>query len=92
MTISITNPTGRQTEARAVHMGKLTLWFSYNTCIAFQYNDYKYRLPKWMFSNTTRRHMSEMGLLWFPQLDSRDFNPKLDTAISLYVSDINRDE
>ena len=90
--ISMTNPTGRQTEARAVHMGKLTLWFSYNTCIAFRYNDYKYRLPTWMFSQTTRKHMRELGVYDFQCAEPRDFNPKLDTALSLYVSDINRDE
>lgn len=89
--ISMTNPTGRHTEARAVHMGKLTLWFSYNTCIAFKYNDYKYRrVNEW--GPTTGRHMDEMNVRHFDDVNEDEFNQKLDTAISLYVSDTNRDE
>ena len=64
--ISITNPTGRNTECRAVHIGDTTLFFSYETLIGFDTLNEEDEIVAFRVSNawgpTTGRHFNDCGL------------------------------
>lgn len=71
----LTNPTGRKTEARALHTNIGTYYFSYQTLIAFRSNlgVTKVRLEN-VWGPTTGRHINEMGLREFDIVTPEEFD------------------
>lgn len=74
MNISLTNPTGRKTEARIVTLDNKEFFFSYRTCIGvrgcFEGKHIKQRLEN--TGPTTGRHMNELGIRDFEVVESFD--------------------
>lgn len=69
--IGITNPTGRSTEARRVDIGPHSLFFSYETLIAYSGPSGNERVEN-IWGQTTGRHINEMGLRDWPVTTSSD--------------------
>lgn len=60
--ISISNPTGRKTEARVVEIGYLVaLYFSYDTLIGYHVGAERRRISN-QWGPTTGRHFRELGI------------------------------
>lgn len=80
MRAQLNNPTGRRTEARELRLGDVTLYFSYDTCIAV-------RSPRGVFRRhnswgpTTGRHINEMHVRSFPECEEEEFKDKLRAAV-----------
>ncbi len=57
--VSLWNYSGRNTESYAVRVGSLTLYFSYQTVVAFRYNG-KLVVRENDWGQTTGRHLNEI--------------------------------
>ncbi len=68
-TITMKNPTERNTEARVVDIGNVRLFFSYETLIAIQSGEVYTARRDNVWSPTTGRHINEMGIAHFPIVD-----------------------
>lgn len=79
--ISLTNPTGRKTEARVVTVGPAKLFFSYETCVGFEVEGKKYRSYHGSSTATTRRHMREFDLNYATYLYYTEFAEKMGEAL-----------
>ena len=75
--ISLTNPTGRKTEARIVEIGAHSLYFSYATCIAYCGPLGTFRRPN-HWGPTTGRHFRELECDGFP-IDENGLDHALNT-------------
>ncbi len=60
VSLSVYNYTGRNTDARSVTVGPYTFYFSYQTIVGF-YSDEGLILSENVWSNTTGRHINEIG-------------------------------
>ena len=67
----MTNPTGRNTEARKVIIEDVVLYFSYETLVAVRgYNGL--RRTDVNYSRTTNKHMREMDIFDMPEMDDEE--------------------
>ena len=71
----------------AVMVGSITLYFSYNTLVAFR-SPKHYIQREEKFSNTTARHRSELGCGGFDRLPSDEFFLTLEGAFSDMTTEI----
>ena len=87
MEIYLENPTGRQTKAYQVVINDVSLFFSYETCIAMVYAGRGFRVPN-TWGPTTGKHFKEMGLHNFAVVSSEELEQRI--ADALYA--VARDE
>lgn len=71
MDISLSNPTGRSTQAYEVELGPHRLFFSYQTLIAYDGPQGRGRLEN-VWGPTTARHINELGLRDFPVVSAEE--------------------
>lgn len=75
------NPTGRNTQAYAVSIGTLTLYFSYETLVAMSGPGIEpCRLPN-LWGPTTGRHINEMGVRDWPEVEADEMQRRLATTL-----------
>lgn len=67
MSITISNPTGRNTNAHVVKIGEHELFFSYNSLIAYRDSHQAVRIKNF-WGPTTGRHFNELGCKNFEML------------------------
>jgi hypothetical protein len=84
MTPTLTHPLDTHTFTR-VTVGPLTLWWSYEDCVAFQTPDANrpYAAEGLNLSPTTRRHIESLGNSW--ELSPERFNDALASVIDRYT-------
>lgn len=58
--------------ALALYDGKTTLYFSYNTVVAFRTGDQRFQTNQ-SFSRTTDKHLKLMRVNTWPVMDEEDF-------------------
>jgi hypothetical protein len=75
--INIKKASNRNTQLYEVRIGQVSLFFSYETCIAFQYPKGAY-MSENVWSVTTGRHMNELGKTWFTIIPYKEFQRKLE--------------
>lgn len=91
MTIKLSNPTGRNTNARILETLDCDLFFSYETCIAFRHwrgpDLIALRRPN-SWGPTTGRHFRELGCADFRCTETgEDFEKALNELISSGAAD-----
>ena len=64
----LSNPTNRNTQARTVNVAGITLYFSYETLVGVR-GPNGIRRDEENYSNTTRKHMREMGIYHMPEME-----------------------
>ena len=70
--IEMCNPTNRNTKAYVVDIGNTSLYFSYETLIAYQTQDESKRIKNY-WGPTTGRHFNELGCSGFDEIDGDHF-------------------
>jgi hypothetical protein len=70
--IKLRNPTGRNTPAHIITIGEHDFYFSYETCIAYRGPLVHCRIPN-LWGPTTGRHIREMGVYNWPEVDADKF-------------------
>lgn len=82
MTVSLTNPTGRNTECRALHLGGVTLFFSYSTLIGYETVSGGHARIVNEWGPTSGRHFNECGLADAPIVTPQDLASAVRNAIA----------
>lgn len=70
--VSLHTPPHARTQAYTVCLGDVSLYFSYQTCIAFRAGAHRYRLEN-HWGPTTGKHLSLLGVRDFEVLPDEDF-------------------
>lgn len=76
----LSNPTNRNTQAHIVNIAGITLYFSYETLIGVR-GPNGIRRDKESYSNTTRRHMKEMGIYHMPEIEEKTLQRYAEVSI-----------
>ena len=86
MAVKLRKGTNRNTPAHVVTIGKYSLYFSYETCIAV-YSPYGgFRIQNY-WGPTTGRHFNEMGVAGFNLVEDRDvFDDAVDAIGTKYAT------
>ena len=77
VTVTLCNPTGRNTKAHVVTVGEKEYFFSYQTCIAFRgsngTSEYRAVRIENSWGPTTGRHFKELGCSNFETVSGEEF-------------------
>jgi len=80
---TLTNPTGRKTEARICTIGGSEFYFSYETCIGFRgqsgNTQHQVRIVN-SWGPTTGRHFNELGCRDFQTVTQEEFDTILEAS------------
>jgi hypothetical protein len=66
--------------ALKIEIDRLTLWFSYKTIIAFDYDGY-FCIRENDWNNTTGKHLNAINVVKENRLSSEEFNKNLDISL-----------